>query len=357
MQTLRPGNALQPRRDVDAIAKNVVVIDDDVADVNAMRNSTRRPAHIRILGTRRAGPRGRCAPRPRAGNTTRCRRRCLDDASAMCGDGRIDKRFSNGSAGRACLLVDTMRRLYRRRLRQNRRQAPFHLLYRHSSSEGATQFGAIKACRSASARAFVRYGSQANGPGSDARRAAISPTPLPQSAALLRSSRKNAAPGASMAGHNRGRKYKMFSHVMIGANDLEKAKVFTTRYWARSMCRPGGSTATGFLADQDRHLLGDHADQRRAACHANGGTTALLRVRPSRPMRFTPPASLMAARPARTRRDPRRHRDQTLYRLFARPRRQQDLRVAPGAVSGPRSQAIGRKAGLLGRSEPRALIY
>ena len=38
----------------------------------------------------------------------------------------------------------------------------------------------------------------------------------------------------------------MFSHVMIGANDLEKAKVFYDAIFrARSTCRPGGSTATG----------------------------------------------------------------------------------------------------------------
>ena len=56
----------------------------------------------------------------------------------------------------------------------------------------------------------------------------------------------------------------MFSHMMIGTNDLERPRRSTTRCLARWVSGRQRWTATVFSTYQDRRLLGVEADQRRA---------------------------------------------------------------------------------------------
>ena len=56
----------------------------------------------------------------------------------------------------------------------------------------------------------------------------------------------------------------MFSHIMIGTNDLDRAKSFYDALLGTLGVRPARSTATASSTDQDRRLLGVEADQRRA---------------------------------------------------------------------------------------------
>jgi hypothetical protein len=94
-----PGSPFQPRSDVDAVAENIVVIDDDVTDVNAdakfdplvlrqdgillghLALDIRRTAH-RINGT------GKLDQRPVTGR--------FDDAASMGGYRGINKGLSEG---------------------------------------------------------------------------------------------------------------------------------------------------------------------------------------------------------------------------------------------------------------------
>ena len=56
----------------------------------------------------------------------------------------------------------------------------------------------------------------------------------------------------------------MFSHVMIGTNDLEKAKSFYDAFLGTLGVPPGRSTATAFSSAPRPGFLGHEADQRRA---------------------------------------------------------------------------------------------
>ena len=95
----------------------------------------------------------------------------------------------------------------------------------------------------------------------------------------------------------------MFSHVMIGTNDLEKAKAFYDALLGTLEVRP---------AKVDRHRIfyftktGMFSVSKpingQPATHANGGTIGFRPTRPSRPTRSTRPASPTAARPAKIRR-------------------------------------------------------
>ncbi len=91
------GDSLKPRCDVDTIAKNIVVVDDDVADVNANAKfdpEFRRYADVLFshlsLNLRRTAygvdGTGKLDQRAIAGG--------IDDATAVGGDRRIDQRPS-----------------------------------------------------------------------------------------------------------------------------------------------------------------------------------------------------------------------------------------------------------------------
>ena len=95
----------------------------------------------------------------------------------------------------------------------------------------------------------------------------------------------------------------MFSHVMIGTNDLEKAKVFYDALLGTLDIPPGRidrhrifyRSKTGTFA-VTKPIDGKEAATPMAA------RSVLPPAPPNRPTRFMPPASPMAARPARTRR-------------------------------------------------------
>ena len=95
----RLSNSFQPRRDVDAVAKDIIFIDDDVADVNA--DAEFDPKFLRHTGV----PLGHAAL-DLDGTAGSVHGACelgqhavsggLDDVSAMFGDGGIDERFPEG---------------------------------------------------------------------------------------------------------------------------------------------------------------------------------------------------------------------------------------------------------------------
>ena len=95
----------------------------------------------------------------------------------------------------------------------------------------------------------------------------------------------------------------MFSHVMIGTNDLEKAKAFYDALLGTLGVRPAKVdghrifyfTKTGVFS-VSKPINGE------PATHANGGTIGFAANRPSRPTPGTRRASPMAARPAKIRR-------------------------------------------------------
>ena len=95
----------------------------------------------------------------------------------------------------------------------------------------------------------------------------------------------------------------MFSHVMIGTNDLEKAKAFYDALLGTLGVRPAKVdghrifyfTKTGVFS-VSKPINGE------PATHANGGTIGFAANSPSRPTRGTRPASPMAARLAKIRR-------------------------------------------------------
>jgi len=344
MQTLRPGNASSRAAMLTPSPKNVVVIDDDVADVNANAESTRGPApHPAFCWTRRAGPRGRCAPRPRAGKHDQdAVAGGLDDASPDVRRCRIDKRFSNGLSRASVLLVDTMRRYTRRRLPPEPRQAPFHCSTFTVAPRVQPIRGQSKMSERPQARAFVRYGRRRTAgsmrgvqPYTDAASASRRP--------CYAHPAKNAAPAASMAATS-GRSTKCFPRHDRAT--IWKRPRFYDAILARSMCRPGGSTAPDFWRTRP-HFSVTTPINGEAACHANGAPSALLRV--ARAGRCVHAAGLAhAARPARTRRGSAKHRDQ-LYIAICATRRQQDLRVCTGCREAGRASSDRQKARFIGQ--------
>ena len=123
----------------------------------------------------------------------------------------------------------------------------------------------------------------------------------------------------------------MFSHVMIGTNDLEKAKAFYDALLGTLDVRPAKVdghrifyfTKTGVFS-VSKPING------QPATHANGGTIGFAanfaragrRVARGRPRQWRQDLRKPARRSRRLGR-------QTLSRLPARSRRQQDLRHAP----------------------------
>ena len=125
----------------------------------------------------------------------------------------------------------------------------------------------------------------------------------------------------------------MFSHVMIGTNDLEKAKAFYDALLGTLDVRP---------AKVDRHRIfyftktGIFSVSKpingQPATPANGGTIGFAWPVPrSRPTHGMRPASPMARPPAKILQAFARGLGQAVSRLSARSRRQQDLRDAPDA--------------------------
>lgn len=90
------GNALQPRRDIDAVAEDIAVIDDDVADMDADADIDPYVGlHIRVLSGHAALDFDGAAQRVHgAGKLDQhAVTGGLHNASAMLGDGRIDQRL------------------------------------------------------------------------------------------------------------------------------------------------------------------------------------------------------------------------------------------------------------------------
>ena len=125
----------------------------------------------------------------------------------------------------------------------------------------------------------------------------------------------------------------MFSHVMIGTNDLEKAKAFYDALLGTLGVRPAKVdghrifyfTKTGVFS-VSKPINGE------PATHANGGTIGFAADSPEQADAWH---AAGIANGGKTCENPPGIREgcggQTVSRLFARSRRQQDLRDAPDA--------------------------
>ena len=131
----------------------------------------------------------------------------------------------------------------------------------------------------------------------------------------------------------------MFSHVMIGTNDLEKAKAFYDALLGTLDVRPAKVdghrifyfTKTGVFS-VSKPING------QPATHANGGTIGFAANSPEQADAWHAAGIANGAHDLRkSARHSRRRGGQTLSGLFARSRRQQDLRDAPDAGVGRRS--------------------
>ena len=124
----------------------------------------------------------------------------------------------------------------------------------------------------------------------------------------------------------------MFSHVMIGTNDLDKAKAFYDNLLSTLEVRPAKVdghrifyfTKTGVFS-VTKPINGEPA-----TC-ANGGTIGFAANSPEQVDKWHAAGVAAGGVPIGAARHPRGRREQALYRLSARPRRQQDLRDASDA--------------------------
>ena len=95
----------------------------------------------------------------------------------------------------------------------------------------------------------------------------------------------------------------MFSHIMIGSNDIARSKKFYDALFVAMGGQPGVEDARGRLAyahNGGRFMVSKPIDG-KPATHANGGTIGFSMSDPNRPTHGTKPASRMAARRSRTR--------------------------------------------------------
>ena len=127
------GDAFQPGGDVDAVAENIVVIDDDVADVDADAEFDARVLrHVGVLRGHAALDFDRAAHRIDGAGELHQHAVAggLDDAAAMRGDTGIDQRLAQRlSVGERAFLVATHQAAVAGDIRrQHRRQPPFHAL-------------------------------------------------------------------------------------------------------------------------------------------------------------------------------------------------------------------------------------
>ncbi|HEY3681194.1 MAG TPA: hypothetical protein VGL45_20970 [Bradyrhizobium sp.] len=131
--TARFGNSLEPRRDVDAIAKDIVVVDDDVADMHPdAKFDPELGRHAGVLArhflldndraTRGIDHAGELGQHAVSG--------VLDDAAAMAGDRRVHQRLSEclQLGNRAFLVAAHQPAIAGNVRRQHGRQSPFHAL-------------------------------------------------------------------------------------------------------------------------------------------------------------------------------------------------------------------------------------
>ena len=124
----------------------------------------------------------------------------------------------------------------------------------------------------------------------------------------------------------------MFSHVMIGTNDLEKAKGFYDALLGTLGVRPAKVdghrifyfTKTGVFS-VSKPINGE------PATHANGGTIGFSVDFPEQADAWHAAGIANGGKTCESARHSRRQRGQALSCLFARSRRQQDLRDAPDA--------------------------
>ena len=124
----------------------------------------------------------------------------------------------------------------------------------------------------------------------------------------------------------------MFSHIMIGTNDLDKAKAFYDNLLGTLEVRPARVdghrifyiTKTGVFS-VTKPINGE------AATCANGSTIGFAANSPEQVDKWHATGVAAGGTPIE---NPRGRREQALHRLFARPRRQQDLRDASAAELG-----------------------
>ncbi len=129
----RLGDPLEPRRDIDAVAENIVVVEDDVADMDAdakldpeLGRHVDIPLRHRALHFHRTARRidgaGELDQHAVAGG--------LDDAAVMRGDAGIDQGLPEHlQLGQRALLVTAHQPAIAGDVsRQHRRQSPIHAL-------------------------------------------------------------------------------------------------------------------------------------------------------------------------------------------------------------------------------------
>jgi hypothetical protein len=100
----------------------------------------------------------------------------------------------------------------------------------------------------------------------------------------------------------------MFSHVMVGSNDIERSKTFYDALFAAVGGKPGRVDPKGRLSylHKGAAFMVSKPIDGAPACHANGGTIGFSLEGPSRSRPGTRPASRTAAPLARTRPAPAR---------------------------------------------------
>ena len=138
----RLGNTLQPGSNVDAVAKDIVVIDDDIADMDTdpefnpdiLRDVGILRGHGALDFDRAAGGidgAGEFHQHAVTGG--------LDDAASMRSDGGVDKRFSGRlEPGQGAFLVGTHEAAISGDIRsQYRRQSPFYPVARQECPQVA----------------------------------------------------------------------------------------------------------------------------------------------------------------------------------------------------------------------------
>ena len=95
----------------------------------------------------------------------------------------------------------------------------------------------------------------------------------------------------------------MFSHIMLGANDLEKSKAFYDATLGVVGCKPGFADPKGrifYMTPSGVFALTKPINGEPASC-GNGSTIGFAMESRNRPMPGTPPAWRLAAPSARIR--------------------------------------------------------
>lgn len=96
----------------------------------------------------------------------------------------------------------------------------------------------------------------------------------------------------------------MFSHVMVGSDDIAASRTFYDALFAVLGAGPAKTDAKGrllYMKDDALFMVSNPIDG-QTATHANGGRSASMSPRRRSSMRGMPPVSPMAADRSRTRR-------------------------------------------------------